>query len=104
MADKRRLSVEQRIKTAMFFIETRSVVVTQTQFCAHFQTRWVSSFKRIHKLYNQFNNDDSVLDRKRRRPSSVRSPENGDTVRVVLHSKSTRKAAAQLEISKQLVQ
>jgi hypothetical protein len=28
MADKGRLSVEQRIKTALFFIETRSVVVT----------------------------------------------------------------------------
>jgi hypothetical protein len=76
MADKGRLSVEQRIKTVLFFIETESVVVTQRPFRIHFQTQWAPSFKAIHKLYNQFNNDDSVLERKRRRPSSVRSPEN----------------------------
>jgi hypothetical protein len=33
---------------------------------------------RLHskQLYNQFNNDGSMLEMKRRRPSSVRSPEN----------------------------
>jgi hypothetical protein len=37
MADKGRLSVEQRIKTELFFTETRSVVVTQRRFHAHFR-------------------------------------------------------------------
>jgi hypothetical protein len=100
MADKGKLSVEQRIKTVLFFTETRSVVVTQRQFRAHFQSRCAPSFKIIHKLFNQFNNE-------RRRPSSVRSPENIDAVRVALQrgpSKSTRKAAAQLGISRLSVQ
>jgi hypothetical protein len=66
---------------ALFFIETRSLLVTQRRFHAHFQMRWVPSFKTIHKLYNQFNNDGSDLERKRRRPSSVCSPENTDAVR-----------------------
>jgi ABC-type uncharacterized transport system YnjBCD substrate-binding protein len=30
----------------------------------------------IHKLYKYFNNAGSVLERERRQPSSVRSPEN----------------------------
>jgi hypothetical protein len=81
------------IKTVLFCTETRSVVVTQRRFHAHFQTRWVASFKTIHKLCNQFNNDGSVLERKRRRPSSVRSLESIDAVRVALQrspGKSTR--------------
>jgi hypothetical protein len=39
MVDKGKLYVEQCIKT-IFFTETRSVVVTQRRFCAHFQTQW----------------------------------------------------------------
>jgi hypothetical protein len=69
--------------------------------------RWAPSFKTIHKLYNQFNNDGSVLESKCRSPSSVRSLENIDAVRVAVQtspSKSTRKAAAQLGISSWLVQ
>jgi hypothetical protein len=71
-----RKTVEQRIKAVLFFTETRSVVVTQRWFHAHFQTRWAPSFKTIHKLYNQFNNNGSVLEMERLRPSSMRSPEN----------------------------
>jgi hypothetical protein len=103
MADKGRLSVEQRIKTVLFFTEIRSVVVTQTWFHSHFHTRWAPSFKTIHKLYNQFNNGGSVQEKKCHQPSSVHSLENIDAVRVALQrstSKSTRKAAAQLGISK----
>jgi hypothetical protein len=101
MANKKRLSVEKRTKTVLFFTDTRSVVVTHRWFCAHFQMRWMPSFRTIHKLYNQFNNDYSVLERKRCWPSSVHSPENIDAVRVALQrspSKSTRRAAAQLGI------
>jgi hypothetical protein len=50
-------------KTALFFTETRSVVTTQRWFGAHFQTRFVPSFKTIRKFYNEFNNDGSVLER-----------------------------------------
>jgi hypothetical protein len=39
--------------------------------------------QKIHKLNNKFNNGGSVLERKRRWPSSVRSPENTDAVTVV---------------------
>ncbi|PNF43036.1 hypothetical protein B7P43_G07223 [Cryptotermes secundus] len=60
MTDKGRLSVEQRIKPVLFFTETMSAVITQRR-CANFQTRWAPSFKIIHELYNQFNNDASVL-------------------------------------------
>jgi hypothetical protein len=97
MADKGTLSVEQRIKALLFFTETRSVVVTQRWICADFQTGWAPSFKGINKFYNQFNNDGSVLERKRHWPSSVRSPENTDAVGVALQrspDKPTRKAAA----------
>jgi hypothetical protein len=41
----------------LFFTEARSVVGKQRRFYAHFQTQWAPSFKTIHKLYNQFNND-----------------------------------------------
>jgi hypothetical protein len=68
-ADKGRLSVEQALKTVLFFTETISVVVTQGQFHAHFQMRWAPSFKTIHKLSDQFNNDGSVLEKKRRWPA-----------------------------------
>jgi hypothetical protein len=60
----------------LLYIETRSVVVTQRRFPAHSQTRWAPSFKTIHKLCNQFNDDGSVLESKCYRPSSVRSLEN----------------------------
>jgi hypothetical protein len=104
--DKGRLSVE-RIKTVLFFTETRSVVGKQRLFRAHFQTQCVSSFKTIHNLYNQFNNHGSVLEMKRLRLSFVRYLENIDTVRMALQrspSKSTRKAAAQVGISRRLMQ
>jgi hypothetical protein len=107
MADKGRLSVEQRIKTMLFFTETRSVAFTQRRSRAHFQTRLASSFKTIHKFYNQFSNDGSVLEMKCRRISSVRFPENIDDVRVALQrspSKSTRKSTAELGISRRSVQ
>jgi hypothetical protein len=68
-------------KTVLFFIETRSIVAKQRWFRAYFQTKRVSSFKTIHELYNQFNNDGSVLERKCRQPSSVCFPENTDTVK-----------------------
>jgi hypothetical protein len=58
-----------------------------------------SHFHYCLRVFSQFNNDGSVLERKRRRASSVRSPENTVNLRVALQrgpSKSTRKVAAQL--------
>jgi hypothetical protein len=83
MADKGK-TVKQRMKPVSFFTETRSVVVTQRRFRAYFQTRWASSFKTVNKLYIQFNNDGSVFEKKHRRPSCLRSPENIDAVRAAL--------------------
>jgi hypothetical protein len=60
-------------------------------------------FQTIHELYNQFNNDGSALKGKHHQPSSVHSLENIDTVTVPLQrspTKSTRKGAAQLGISR----
>jgi hypothetical protein len=71
MTDKGRPSVEQRIKTVLFFTETRSVAVTQGRCRAHFQTQWAPSFTMIHKLYHQFNNNGSVLVWKRRQPEDM---------------------------------
>jgi hypothetical protein len=78
-------------------------MVTQRWFHAHFQKQLVPLSKIVHELYNQFNDDGSVLERKCRWPSSVCSPENIDTVRVAQQrspSKSTRQAAAELGISR----
>jgi hypothetical protein len=55
-----------------------------------FKCKWAPSFKTIHKLYNQFNSDGSVLERKRRWPASVRSPENVNAVRVTLQRRSSK--------------
>jgi hypothetical protein len=71
-------------KRALFFTEARSIVVTQKRFRTHFQTGWEPSLKKNLKFYNQFNNDGSEFERKRRRPPSVRSPENTDAVRLRL--------------------
>jgi hypothetical protein len=91
----------------LFSTEKRIVVVTHRRFRAHFQTLWAPSFKTIHKLYNQFNNDRSLLERKHRWPSSVHSLVDIDAIRVALQrspGKSTRKAAAQLRTPRRLVQ
>ena len=40
MADSGRLTVDQKVKVVLFYAETKSVVVTQRYFCAHFGTRW----------------------------------------------------------------
>jgi hypothetical protein len=73
-------SAEQRIKIVLFSTETRSVVVTQRRFRAHFQTRWAPSLRTINKIYNQFNNDGSVLEGKRAGLHLKRSPEHIDAV------------------------
>jgi hypothetical protein len=60
----------------------------------------------IHKLYNQFNIDSSVVERKSRQPLPVHSLENIDALRGAAKKPQqiTRKAAAQLGISRRSVQ
>ena len=40
MADKGRLTVDQKVKFVLFYAETKRVVATETRFLAHFGTRW----------------------------------------------------------------
>ena len=44
MVDNGRLTVDQKVKVVLFNAETKSVVATQTRFCAHFGTRILPSF------------------------------------------------------------
>jgi hypothetical protein len=99
MADKRRLTVQQRTQTVLFFAETKRDVETQRRFRARFGTRWAPAPKTIHRLHQQFQQDGTVLEKKRARAASVRSPHNIEAVRVAMQRrprKSTRKAEAEL--------
>jgi hypothetical protein len=101
MADKGRLSVEQRIKTVLFFTETRSFVATERWFCAQFQMQFHS--KQFINFTTSLIMMAECWERKCHQPSTVHSLENTVAVRVMLQrspSKSTRKAAAQLTISR----
>ena len=42
MADKGRLTVDQKLKVVLFYAGTKSVVATQRRFRAHFGARWAS--------------------------------------------------------------
>ena len=42
MADKGRLTVDQKVKVVLFYAEIKSVVATQRRFHARFGTRWGS--------------------------------------------------------------
>jgi hypothetical protein len=97
MADKGRLPLEQGIETVLFLTEAKSAVVT-TEAVLYPFSNMMGTFiqKTVHKLYNRFNKDGSMLERKCRQPSSVLSLENIDAIRVLQRSpiKSIRKAAA----------
>jgi hypothetical protein len=99
MADKGRLTIQQRMQTFSFFTETKSVVETQRRFCARFGMLWAPAPKTIHRLHQQFQQDGTVLEKKCVHAASVRSPQNIEAVRVAMHrcpGKSTRKAEAEL--------
>ena len=50
MADKGRLTVDQKVKAVLFYAETKSVVATQRRFRAHFGTRWAPFKQTIYRL------------------------------------------------------
>jgi transposase len=107
MADNGRLTVEQKVKFVLFFAETKSVIETQRRFRSHFGTRWAPCKQTIYRLFQQFETNGSVLEKKRQCPASVRTPENIEAVRVALtrsNGKSTRKASAELGISRRSLQ
>lgn len=62
MAEKRRFTFDERIKTVMFLNETKSVLLTLRRFREYFLTRSSNSFKKIKRIYEQFNSDGSVHD------------------------------------------
>jgi len=70
MAD---LTVDQKVKVVLFYAETKSVVETQRRFLAHFGTRWAPCKQTIDRLYQQFETNGSVLEKKRPRPAIVRT-------------------------------
>jgi len=108
MADNGRLTVDQKVKVVLFYVETkRSVVATQRRFRAHFGARWAPCKQTIYRLCQQFETNGSVLEKKRPRPASVHTPANIEAVRVALTqspSKSTRRASAELGISRRSLQ
>ena len=50
MADKERLTVDQKVKVVLFYAETKSVVATQRRFRVRFGTRWAPSKRTIYRL------------------------------------------------------
>jgi len=107
MANNGRLIVNQKVKVVLFYAETKSVVQTQRCFRAHFGTRWAPCKQTIYRLCQQFETNGSVLEKKLLHPASVHTPANIKAVHVALirsPSKSTRRASAELEISRQSLQ
>ena len=107
MADNGRLTVDENMKFVLFYAETKSVVAIQRRFRTHFGTRWAPCKQTIYRLYQQFEINGSVLEKKRPRPASVRAPANIEAVSVALTrspSKSSRRASAELGISHRSLQ
>ena len=50
MADKGRLTVDQKVKVVLFYAETKSVVAIQRRFRAHLGTRWAHCEQTIYRL------------------------------------------------------
>ncbi|PSN44290.1 hypothetical protein C0J52_12960 [Blattella germanica] len=54
MADRGRLITQERAKTVLLYVETKSVVLTQRGFRQHFNTRWAPVKNTIYRQYRQF--------------------------------------------------
>ena len=76
IVDNGRLIVDQKVKVVLFYAEIKSVVATQTHFRARFGTRWAPCKQAVYRLCQQFETNGSVLEKKRPRPTSVRTPAN----------------------------
>ena len=50
MTDSGRLTVDQKVKVVLFYVETKSVVATQRRFRAHFLISWVPCKQTIYRL------------------------------------------------------
>jgi hypothetical protein len=82
MADNGRLCVDLGGRGVMKKAKTKSVVETQRYFLAHFGTRWAPCKQTIYRVCQKFETNGSVLEKKRPRPASVRTPANIEAVRV----------------------
>ena len=49
-ADSGRLTVDQKEKVVLFYVETKSVAATQRRFRAHFGTSWAPCKQTIYRL------------------------------------------------------
>ncbi|PSN49559.1 hypothetical protein C0J52_09742, partial [Blattella germanica] len=81
------LTLEQKVKTLLFYVETKSVVDTQQRFRVHYHTIWAPCRQTVEKVT---------------RAATVHTPENVEAVRVTLTQspgKSTWRASAELNIS-----
>jgi hypothetical protein len=90
MADKGRLTVQQRMRTVLFFCRNKKFVEMQRGFRAHFGMQWASAPKNIHRLHQQFQQDGTVWEKKRGCATSVYSPQKIEAVKSS-HSKKPRK-------------
>jgi len=105
MADNGRLTVDQKVKAVLFLRRNKECSRdSETLSC----TLWymVCSLQ-TDNLQKQFETNGSVLEKKRPRPASVRTPANIEAVCVALirsPSKSTRRASAELGISRRSLQ
>ena len=50
MVDNGRFTVDRKVKVVLLYAETKSVVVTQRRFRAHFGTRWALRKQKIYRL------------------------------------------------------
>ena len=81
MADNGQLTVDQKVKIVLFCAETKSVVTTQRSFRAHFGARWAPCKQTVYRFCQQFETNDSVLEKKPPRPASVRTPADIEAVK-----------------------
>ncbi|PSN56040.1 hypothetical protein C0J52_11807, partial [Blattella germanica] len=89
-ADRGRFTPQQRSKTVLLYVETKSVVLTQRRFRQHFNTCWTPVKNTIYRLYRQFETNE-MPEPKHPRVSQIRSPEN-DSVPYSSRSIQRRKA------------
>lgn len=99
------LSKEEKTKLVQFYWSSRSIILTQRQFRAHFKTRFTPCPKTILRLQEKFLRDGSILNcykGKSGRPTTQRTPENIAKVKSVVNGdpkKSIRKIAQEVGTS-----
>ena len=60
MVDKGRLTPQQRVNLVLLYVETKSLIVMQKEFCEYFNTKRTPAKSVIYNLYWKFGNNGSV--------------------------------------------